>query len=299
MFPGITLKFRMMKRWIITFWVMVGLFLLGCSPRQWAIRQTVPVLEHGVQAIFAEPDLQLARLSIPANLKLMEGLWREDPKNKALLLNLTRGYASYALAFLEDTSEARASQLYLRSRNFGFQLLQLYKPFEDGIPEDDQALAQKLRQLDAGAVPAVFWTAFAWAGWVNLNSGDPRAVADLNRVEAMMRWVQQTREDYFFGAVHLFFGSVYGSLPRMLGGDPEKARQEFERCLEISDGRFLLANIYLARYYAYPLLDEGIFEDVLQRVLNAPDDILPGFELLTAVAKAKARWLLSRKDELF
>ncbi len=275
------------------------LSFIACSPRQWAIRQATPLFEYGVEAIFAEPDLEFARLSIPGNLKLLEGMWRGDSQNKTLLLKLSQGYASYALAFLEDTSEDRASRFYLRGRDFGFKLLQLYPPFRDGIPANVEDLKQRLNQLNKEAVGAVFWTAFAWAGWLNLNSGNPRAVADLGRVEAMMQWVLQTQEDYFFGAAHLFFGSKYGSLPRLLGGDPEKARQEFERCLEISGGRFLLANVYLARYYAYPLLEEGIFEDVLNRVLTAPDDILPGYELLTAVAKAKARHLLRQKNELF
>ncbi len=279
--------------------ISVVLFVLNCQPRQWAIRQATPIFNFGVQAIFAESDLQFARQAIPANLKLLEGMWRADPKNKSLLLQLTRGYASYALAFLEDTAEVRASKMYLKARSFGIRLLQLYAPFKNGIPPRENQFNQALHQLPREALPAVFWTAFAWGGWINLNSGDPQAVADLNRVESMMKWVLEKEESYFFGAAHLFFGSIYGALPRMLGGDPEKARQEFERCLEISQGKFILANIYLAKYYAYPLLDEEIFQTVLQRTLDAPDDILPGYELLTAVAKAKARYLLAQQDELF
>ncbi len=297
MFAWPILKFIMMKAFVGL--TIVVLTLLACSPRQWAIRQTVPVLQEGIAAIFAEPDLEFARTAIPGNLKLLEGLWRSDPANKDLLLNLTQGYASYALAFLEDTDEQRASEFYWRSKSLGLQLLALYSPFKTGFPTSEKALQQRLARLAPDAVPAVFWTAFAWGGWINLNSGDPRAVKDLGLVETMMQWVIDTQEDYFFGAAHLFFGSVYGSIPRIMGGDPEKARQEFERCLEISGGRFMLANVYLARYYAYPLLDDVIFETVLQRVLEAPMDVLPGYELLTAVAKAKARRLLQQKEELF
>ena len=287
-----------MKGWL-TISLIIGLAILACSPRQWAIRQTVPILQEGIAAIYAEPDLAFARSAIPANLKLLEGLWRSDPENKDLLLNLTQGYASYALAFLEDTDEQRAAEFYRRSKKWGMQLLAQYPPFQENIPRSVQEWQERLAQLSPKAVPAVFWTAFAWGGWINLNSGDPRAVGELGVVETLMHWVINTQENYFFGAAHLFFGSIYGSIPRIMGGDPEKARQEFERCLEISNGKFMLANVYLARYYAYPLLDEGIFETVLQRVLEAPLDILPGYELLTAVAKEKARRLLDQKNELF
>ncbi len=287
-----------MKGWL-TISLIIGLAILACSPRQWAIRQTVPILQEGIAAIYAEPDLAFARSAIPANLKLLEGLWRSDPENKDLLLNLTQGYASYALAFLEDTDEQRAAEFYRRSKKWGMQLLSQYPPFQENMPRSVQEWQERLAQLSPKAVPAVFWTAFAWGGWINLNSGDPRAVGELGVVETLMHWVITTQENYFFGAAHLFFGSIYGSIPRIMGGDPEKARQEFERCLEISNGKFMLANVYLARYYAYPLLDEGIFETVLQRVLEAPLDILPGYELLTAVAKEKARRLLDQKNELF
>ena len=115
----------------------------------------------------------------------------------------------------------------------------------------------------------------------------------------MMNKVIELDEKFFYGSAHLFFGAINGSLPKLLGGDPEKAKQHFERCLTLSDRKFLLAYIYLARYYAQPLLDEDLFDQYLQQVEDAPLYILPENKLITAIAKEKARHLRGKKEELF
>jgi len=279
--------------------VIFSLLTLGCSIQKMAIRSTSGLFQYGIEAIYAEPDLQFAREAIAANLKLLEGFHRADPKNQTLLFMLTQGYASYSLAFLEDDYPERARQFYLRARDYGFQLLRTLPAFKKGIPTATEAFQERLDRLRREDVPVLFWTAFAWGGWINLSKHDPQAVYDLNLVKAMMQRVLELEEGYFFGAAHLFFGSVYGSLPPMLGGDPEKARAEFQRSLELSQNRFLMAYVYAARYYAATTLNEELFDRYLQQVLDAPDNILPGYELLTAVAKAKARRLLQQKEELF
>jgi hypothetical protein len=118
-------------------------------------------------------------------------------------------------------------------------------------------------------------------------------------VKAMMQRVLELDEGYFYGTAHLFFGSIYGSLPRILGGDPEKARMHFEKCLVLNNERLMLGYVYLARYYAQPLLDEALFDKYLKMALQAPTDVLPENKLLTAIAKDKAQKLIIKKQDLF
>jgi hypothetical protein len=229
---------------------------------------------------------------------LLEGFHLADKKNKELLLMLTQGFASYSLGFLEDDEPERASLFYLRAKDYGLMLLGHTKAFKDSIPAKESNFRQALQQLKKDDVPALFWTAFAWAGWINLNRDNPKAVFELNIVKAMMQRVLDLDETFFFGAAHLFFGAMNASMPKMLGGDPEKAKQQFDRSLEISDGKFLIAKVYIARYYAVSTLDEELFDKLLTEVLQAPQDILPGYELLTSVAKDKAQKLMERKEDL-
>jgi len=286
-----------MKKLILFF--MLFLFLTGCSIQKIAIRTTSGLFSYGIEAIYAEPDMKLAEQAVASDLKLLEGLLRADPNNKKMLLMLTQGYASYALAFAEDEDTERASLFYIRAKGYGFRLLRRTRAFKDSIPDREALFIQRLKLIKKSEVPYLFWTAFAWAGWINLNRDNTQAVFDLNKVKAMMQRVLELDEGFFFGSAHLFFGSIYGSLPKMLGGDPQKAQQHFQRSWDLSKGKFLMAKLYLARYYAMPTLNEELFDQTIQEILQAPTHILPGYELLTSVAKKKAKILQSNKENWF
>ncbi len=277
---------------------IVAALLSSCNLQKMALKTTSGLFAYGIDALYAEPDLQIAETAIASNLKLLEGFHRADSKNKVILDLLVQGYTGYALAFLEDQAPERASRIYLRARDYGFRRLALSKAFKNGIPRKEAEFVARLPYLQKAELPALFWTAFAWGGWVNLNRDNPQAVFDLSKVKAMMNRVLELDDTYFFGAAYLFWGSIYGSIPPMLGGDPEKARKNFETALEISDHKFLIGQVYYARYYATTTLNEDLFDQLLNQVAVAPEDILPGYELLTQVAKRKARELMARKDEL-
>lgn len=274
-------------------------FLSGCSLQKMALKTTSGLFSYGIEAIYSEPDLGIAQQAIASNLKLLEGFHLADPKNKEILEMLTQGFASYSFVFLEDEEPGRASLFYLRARDYGMKLLRHTKAYKDSIPAREADFISRLPMLKEKDLPALFWTAFAWAGWINLNRDNPGAVFELNRVKAMMNRVLEIDESFFFGSAHLFFGSINASLPKMLGGNPEKAKEHFQRCIELSEGKFLMGYVYLAKYYAVSTLNEDLFNRTLSKVRQAPQDILPGYELMTSVAKDKAEKLLADKEDLF
>ena len=275
------------------------LFTAGCSVQKLAVNVTSGIFGYGIEAIYAEPDLGLAETAVGSNLKLLEGFHLAEPKNEKILFYLTQGFAAYALAFHEESDPERASLFYLRARDYGYKLLEKRGAFKNGVPQTEEAFKAAIAKMDKDDLGALFWTAFAWGGWVNLNRDDAQAVFDLGVVKAMMNRVLELDEGYFFGAAHLFFGSISGSIPRMLGGDPEKAREHFERAIALSGGKFLVTDVYMARYYAATTLNEELFDETLQKVLDAPMDINPGYELMTSLAKRQAASLKAQRDEIF
>ncbi len=66
-----------------------------------------------------------------------------------------------------------------------------------------------------------------------------------------------------------------------------------------TEGRFLLAKLFFAKFYCHRILDDELFEDSLMEIMNQPDDIWPEYRLLNALAIEKARQLIKEKDELF
>jgi hypothetical protein len=277
---------------------VLALFLSGCV-QSIAISTVGGIVDDGFVAFTEEDDLAFAEASLPGNLKLVEVLLKSEPDNERLLLLASQGYASYALAFLEDSDRDRARSFYLRGRDFGLRLLRQDQELAraiDGSPDDLRAV---LASRDNGLVPAIFWTAFGWGGYVQLALDSPDALADIPRVEAMMEFVAAVDSGFYYGGAHIFLGTLAGMRPRLLGGDPERSRAHFEAALRLNGGTFLMTHVYYAKSYAVQTLDEELFVSLLETVRATPLDILPENRLANAVAKRKAEALLARRSDLF
>lgn len=279
--------------------IVSAIFLCACSFQTVALRSTGAIVDYGLEAINEESDLQLAEQSIASNLKLLDALLKGDPDNKHFLLLASRGYSSYALGFAEDDSVDRARAFYLRARDYGLRILKQKKEFARVWDGSVEAFRQALAAFDKEDVPAVFWTANAWGNYIRLSLTDPAAIADLPKVEALLNFVLEKDEGYFYGSGHLAVGSLFASRPKILGGNPEKARQHFERCLELSRGKYLLAYVYYAMMYAVQVHDRQKFTSLLQKVNDTSIDILPEQRLANAIAKKKGKKLMEQLSELF
>ncbi len=275
------------------------IFIQSCSINKFVIRQTGTILDYSVIALYEETDLTLAEQALASDIKLMEGLIKGDPENDHLLLLTSKAFSGYTLGFVEDEEPERAKALYLRAKEYGLQVLRMDDTFAQNESAKIDQFSQAVNQLDENYLGAIFWTAFAWGGWINLSLDNPRALMELPKVQILMQRVLDLDEAYFHGGAYLFFGSIWGTKPRMLGGDPEKAREYFEKNLKITEGKFLLTYIYYARFYAAKTLNEELFDEFLAKVENTPADVLPGYQLLNMIAKKKAEYLKLKKEEWF
>ncbi len=257
------------------------------------------IANDGFSAFTEEGDLDFAERALPGNLKLLEVMLKNDPDNAKLLRLLSEGYDSYALAFLEDRDPDRARTFYLRGRDYGMRLMRQDPELSralDGTPDE---LASVLATRGPDDVPAVFWTAFGLGGSIYLSLSDPDALAELPKAEAMMHFVARVDSTFYFGGADLFLGTLDGSRPKILGGDPESSQAHFERALRINGGKFLMTYVYYARSYAVQTQNQGLFEGLLGKVDSASVDILPDYRLANTVAKKKAELLRARESEIF
>ena len=114
-----------------------------------------------------------------------------------------------------------------------------------------------------------------------------------------MKRVLELDEGFYYGGLHLFMGIWFASRPTIAGGDLKKAQEHFLEALEIGQGKFLMAYVYYADYYARKTMDKGLFISILQKVLESPADTSPELTLVNSVAKRQAKELLSRVGEYF
>lgn len=299
--------------------IFLALVLSGCAAiTRMGVNSMAPTFSKISAVAERQLDLELAGAGMPSNLIMLEGLLEISPDNYDLLILSCKGYAGYAQGFVEGVDNERAKALYLKARDFGLRALEDNSDFKKALEKEREFFGclekgfkecehlrptispdDVIKNMDKRYIDALFWTAIAWAGWLNLSIENTEALFDVSRVNNLMSRVMELDDTYYFGGSHLFLASYYANLPPMAGGGADKAKAEFEKVFEISDNKFLMAHIMYARYYATLMKDEELFEKEIRMVLDAPDDILPEATLANQVAKKKARKLLKEKDKYF
>ena len=262
------------------------------------VASTALLLEDVAKASNRQSDLKLVREGMPSYLMLIDGMVEALPDNKRLLITAAQSYASYASAFIQDEDKAYAITLYAKAKEYALRALEqngfknpLSRPFDD--------FETGLQKMGTKDVPYLFWAASCWGSWISLNMRSMEAMAELPRVEAMMKRVLVLDEAFYYGGAHIFMGVLEASKPRIAGGDLNRARDHFLKAIELGDGRFLMAKVYYANYYAKKAFDRELYISTLENVLEIPVAIVPELTLLNTVAHTKAKKMLDEVDEYF
>ncbi|MEC8834329.1 MAG: TRAP transporter TatT component family protein, partial [Pseudomonadota bacterium] len=161
-----------------------------------------------------------------------------------------------------------------------------------------QQLESQLIRLQQKDVPAIYAFASSWAGWIQSHSDDWAAIAELAKVKALMEKVVELDAGYDEGAAVMYLGVFETLLPPAMGGRPEVGRGHFERAIEISDGRYLMAKVLFAEKYARLVFDRQLHDTLLTEVLIA-DPYGEALTLINLVAQDQAAALLKSADEYF
>lgn len=273
--------------------------LSGCSMGQLVVRGTTAILDGGLDAMNRETDLLLARESMPANLKLLEGMLVEDPDNRTLRLYAAQGFYGYSYGFIETENRARAGKLYRRCYSHAQHVLAQAGLAIDPETASAEALSTAVTGLDQRAVPALFWTASCLGKWIDMNRDQVSSIAGLGNAAALMQRVLELDEDYYHGGAHLFFGVYYGGRAPMFGGDFARAQAHFDQARAINDNRLLLVDLLQAEYLHRQQLDRQAFHNTLTGIRTAADDLYPEMALVNAIAKQRADILLAQEDAWF
>lgn len=303
------LRERIERRWL---WLPLALAVgSGCSIKQLAIQTLGDALAGGGATFASDDDPELIKAAVPFSLKLIESLLAESPRHRKLRLAACSGFTQYSYAFVNQESDevadtdlaaadvlrARARRLYLRARNHGLRGLEVtHANFERWLRENPKAA---VHAAGAGDVPLLFWTAAAWGAAISISKDDPALVSDQPMVEALIDRALELEEDFEHGAIHGFLISYEMARQGVPGDAADRARQHFDRAVELSQGRLASPMVSLAEAVAVEKQDKAGFQALLNRALAINPEAAPEWRLQNLVAQRRARWLLGRVDELF
>jgi predicted anti-sigma-YlaC factor YlaD len=156
-----------------------------------------------------------------------------------------------------------------------------------------------VRDCTAADVPLLYWTAASWCAAIALSKDQPALIAELPQAEALVDRAFALQEDYDHGAIHSFLITYEMSRVGASGDPAARAEQHFNRATELAGGRLAAPYVALAEAVCVQQQNRARFQSLLTQALAIDADAWPETRLLNLVMQRRARWLLSRQDELF
>lgn len=265
----------------------------GCSVREYAMRSIGDALADGGDTYAADDDIELVGAATPFGLKTIETVLAAVPDHRGLLLAATRGFTQYAYVYVQLPAEEaeerdvaasyaqreRARKLFLRARDYGLRGLNAAGDRED--------------------VALLYWTALAWAAAISLSKDDPKILAGLPQVDALITRAAALEPDYGRGALRSFLIGYELNRPNPARDAIERARAHFARAVELSEGKQAGPYVSLAESVAVARRDRREFEALLRQALAIDPSAGREWRLENAVMQRRARRLLASADELF
>lgn len=226
------------------------------------------------QKMTLERDWNFFRDSSPGNLKFLEMLYYQDTDNLELLGTLIKGFAGYAYAVPEtlafgdelagvDGSIQRQNAISLYTKSLDFGLAYLEKKGikkTDILGSDEQALNKLLgKKLSKKDYSAALFTAQSWGSLINLQKDNISLVSHIPKVKGILDWVCSKEPDIEDGVCDMFYAQYEAARPKMLGGDPEKAKALFTAAIKKRPKHLLIRMLYI-QFMILPGFDGDAYE---------------------------------------
>ena len=250
------------------------------------------------RGILNQDDPATVAEGLPAYLLLLDGLLEGDPRNAGTLRAAARLYGAYAGNFVSEPE--RAARLSKRAFDYAqraacIDQVELCAALKS--PYDAWEAAVNAQQGEQAAA-RLYALGSAWSGYIQTHSDDYAAIAAIPRVSLLLERAVALEPSLDQGMPHVYLGVLNSLRPAAVGGQPEQGRAAFERAIELSQGRNLMARTLLARHYARLVFDQELHDAQLQQVLEA-DPRAPGLTLMNTLAQAQARVLLDDSKNYF
>ena len=251
-------------------------------------------------AVLDSEDPATVRDGLPAYLLLLDSLVAGqkpgDANNASVLLAAAKLNGAYAGNFTGD-DKPRARRLSDKAFRYAraatcLQDAELCKAL-DLDPDQFSAVVGADDQVEL-----MYVLASAWAGYLQANSEEWGAIADLPKIQSLLERVVQLDPNHDIGQAWVYLGVLNSLRPEAIGGKPQVGREAFEMAIAISNGRNLYAKTLFAEFYARLVFDQQLHDRLLTEVLAA-DPRAPGLTLTNTLAQDRARKLLESGKDYF
>lgn len=260
--------------------LVVGALALAaaCSPKQMAINQFASAMASATSVYDTDNDPEFVRLAAPSTLKTIEMLLTQAPNHPDLLLTACSGFAQYSYAFLHVEAEVRAAdadaakelrnragKMYQRARVYCMHGLEVRHPGVNAkaLAADPVAVLKPVKPpMTKADVPWLYWTAASWGAELSLAPNQFARLPELAIVRAMLNRAKALDDTWEHGAIYEAL-IPFDGLPPLLGGSAAAARADYEKAMQLSNGKSVFAPVALAATTTDPIEKRKLLEQAL------------------------------------
>ncbi len=248
-------------------------------------------------AILNQDDPETVKAAVPSYMVLLDSLVESNPDDADILAAGATLYASYGAVFADEP--VRAKRLTRRARDYAQRAMcEEYADACDWREQTYDEFVASVSGVGEAQSEYLYTYGFATLAYLRAHSDDWNSLAELPQAEALFDHYVTIAGDDVNQATYVYMGILQTLRPPALGGKPELARANFEKAIELSDGRDLSAKVEFAKGYAKTLYERELHDQLLTEVVNA-DPYADGLTLSNVLAKQEAATLLLEADDYF
>lgn len=264
------------------------------------------------QAVMSNSDYQTVMQGLPAYLILLDGFIESDPDDEDLLLasaklmNAYSGLLGSQLDMMAEQDEYEHEIIRNQQKKLTDKALKRATKaiclYDDDfcnlttIKYSDFVL--KIKEVEDDDLDVLYSLGTAWASWLQVNTDDWNATAQIPQIKLIMETVIRFDEKWENAGAHMYMGVLNSILPASLGGKPENGKQHFESAISLTQGNNLMAKVLYAEYYARLTFNKSLHEKLIADVLTAKG-YQTNLTLLNTLAKQKAIALKASSEDYF
>jgi hypothetical protein len=222
-----------------------------------------------------------------------------SPNNSQLLSESARLYLAYGF-LIEDEDPSLAKELYTKGKEYGLRALKQDPQLEEGL-KSGKRLSELVANCGEEYTEALCWTGLNGGLWLILNMNNPAILSELGDILSAVKRSIALNETYFYGIGKVFMGAYYALVPSFLepAAGPENSAKMFQEARSISDGKFLLVDLFEARFLDTKINNQDLFQQRLQHVISADPEALKDASLMNRLSQMKAKYYLKHQGDFF
>jgi len=276
---------------------IICIFLSGCS-------LFIDPFTNNLNKVITESnDPQTIMQALPAYIILLDGLIESNPENidnlmaSVKLMNAYSSLLGSQLDISDDLPEYEIKRiknqqkiLNRKSLNRAEKTICLEKKILCKLTKVNfNDLKNKIKNLNDEEMILLYYLATAWVSWIQVNTDDWNAMAQIAQVKFIMRKIIEYNESIDNGNAHVYLGVLNSIIPLGLGGKPEIGQQHFKSAIRISKNKNLMAKALYAEYYSRLVFDEELHKKLISEILaTEKSNKNQGLINTLAIQKAKA-----------